>query len=336
MKLITLALVFFCSFSYSQEAVDLMESTLKLEASEEKEFYFGFAEGDQILIDFQVEKGRFIHELEISDLNKSAVFSDFKVKKIKNKSIRITSTGIYKIKCSNHSNKNKSYRIHIKRIPKNSETQHFNSTVYWKTVSDTISKEKTEKYLVRKDTSIVELLDQTSKVHSYTNLNSSKNTSKFKLPKNTVSWAYYIDVNQSGQASYEKATKDLARLSPLTSKIPGFGPVAAIALGLSPLLPMIQGEEDVNFYLTDYDNVMLFLSGSNFNSIRKGLVTNTYGKMQPDPNYNGYYYICLENDNAVMGITVIVKVVAIVVTEEWGNRVIPAIIKERKEGYLKE
>ena len=44
MKLFTLALLLFGSFLvYSQEAVELIESTLKLGISEEKEFYFGFA-----------------------------------------------------------------------------------------------------------------------------------------------------------------------------------------------------------------------------------------------------------------------------------------------------
>ena len=336
MKLIVPVLLLFSSFAYSQEGVELLEATLKLGTSEEKEFYFGFAAGDQLVLDLSVEKGRFMDEVAVADLNQFALFSDFKIKSIKSKTIRITNTGIYTIKCSNKSTKDKSFTIRIKRIPKNSETQNFNTTVYWRTIHDTISKERTEKYLIRRDTAIVELLNEVSKVHSIANLSSgNSNTVKFKLPKNTVSWAYYIDVDQAGQKDFDKATKDLARLAPKVSMIPEIGPVAALALGMAPLLPAIQSGEDVHFYLTDYENVLLFLDGSSFNSIRKGLVINTYGRMEPDPNYTGYYYICLKNDNAVTGIMVTMKAVAIVVTEEWGEKVINALVKERKEPYLR-
>lgn len=49
MKLIALALLVFGSTTavYGQDPVDLIESTLKLGISEEKEFFFGFAEGDK-------------------------------------------------------------------------------------------------------------------------------------------------------------------------------------------------------------------------------------------------------------------------------------------------
>lgn len=337
MKSILLLLLLISSFTYSQQTVELLESTLKLGPSEEKEFYLGFAEGDQVLLDFTVEKGRFVDEFEVLNLDKSVIFSDVKVKAIRNKTIRITNTGIYLFRFTNKSSKDKLTAIHIRRIPKSPETQGFNSTVHWRVIGDTISKEKTEKYLIRKDTAIVELLNEVSKVHSNTNLSSSnQNTIKFKLPKNTVSWAYYIDVDQAGQKDFEKATKELANLAPKVSMIPEIGPVAALALGMTPLLPAIQNGEDVNFYLTDYENVLLFMKGSKFNSLRKGLVINTYGRMEPDPKYTGNYYICLENDNAVTGITVTVKVVAIVVTEEWGTRTINAVVKERKEAHLED
>jgi hypothetical protein len=47
MKLFALALLLSSSFwASSQETIELIESTLKLGISEEKEFYFGFAEGE--------------------------------------------------------------------------------------------------------------------------------------------------------------------------------------------------------------------------------------------------------------------------------------------------
>lgn len=68
MKLIPLALLLFSSFwAYSQEAVELIESTLKLGISEEKEFYFGFAEGDQIVLNVEVIKGKSLGEVEVAE-----------------------------------------------------------------------------------------------------------------------------------------------------------------------------------------------------------------------------------------------------------------------------
>jgi len=51
MKLVAFALLFTSAITaYSQEAIDLIESTLKLGISEEKEFYFGFAAGDKFCL----------------------------------------------------------------------------------------------------------------------------------------------------------------------------------------------------------------------------------------------------------------------------------------------
>lgn len=337
MKSMTLALLFFSSLAaYSQEAIDLIESTLKLDASGKKEFHFGFAAGDQLVLDLKTEKGHRLSEISVSEYKGQVLFSDMDVKKLKSQIVRIPANNIYTIHFSNLSSHHQVVHFTIKRIPKDETGRNFNSTVSWKTVYDTTYQEKKEKYLIRKDTSIVNLLDQVSKVHSQTNLNGHTSTSKFKLPKNTVSWAYYIDVNQAGQKAFEEAAGNLSRLAPKIAGIPEVGPVAAIALGITGILPAVQGNEDIQFYITDYDNVQLFLSGSAFNSLRKGLVVNTSGRMTPTPGYNGYYYICLSNDNAVSGVSVTLKVSAIVVDEEWGTRTIRVpVVTERKEAYLK-
>jgi hypothetical protein len=53
-------------------------------------------------------------------------------------------------------------------------------------------------------------------------------------------------------------------------------------------------------------------------------------------NYKGQYHICLLNDNAITGVSVAVKITAIVVKEEWGTRPIQKMhVSSHEEAYLK-
>lgn len=50
----------------------------------------------------------------------------------------------------------------------------------------------------------------------------------------------------------------------------------------------------------------------------------------------GSYHVCLSNDNAITGVTVSVKITAIVVTEQWGQRPIQKLnVSSEKTPYLK-
>jgi len=91
MKIIALALLAFSTIpAYSQEAVDLIESTLKLGISEEKEFYFGFAEGDQIVLNVEVVKGKSIGEVEVAEYPSFTKFSDYETSGIVDKKIQVS------------------------------------------------------------------------------------------------------------------------------------------------------------------------------------------------------------------------------------------------------
>ncbi len=51
---------------YGQTPVDVAESTLKVGIMGEEVFYFGFAEGDQIIFNFEEANGKELKELEKS------------------------------------------------------------------------------------------------------------------------------------------------------------------------------------------------------------------------------------------------------------------------------
>ncbi len=336
MKLTTLALLLLSSFrASSQETVELIESTLKLGITEEKEFYFGFAEGDQIVLNVEVLKGKSLGEVEVSEYPSFTKFTDYETSGILDKKIQVSKDGIYKFRFKNKGLIGKICKIHIQRIPLNEQSKHFNSEVYWRTLYDTTYYSKNETYLIRRDTAIVNVMDQTAKVHSSGNVNGNKTTLNFNLPPNTKVWSYYIGVDQSGQQAYQKAVKDLSELaSPIVKLLTKSNPLACLALGLPNYLAVAQSGEDIDYYIVVNENANLFRSGQQFYSIKRGKVINAFSRVDQVSTDN--FHVCLSNDNAVTGVTVSVKVTAIVITEQWGNRVVQVPrINNHHEAYLK-
>jgi hypothetical protein len=308
------------TFCIAQESVFLAENTLSIEQNQPAKLFYGFHQGDQLSIEVDVIKGRKIDGLEISLIESSSIFSDVKLKRIKNKIIPIAKTGIYVITFKNNARKTKIVRLKLNRIT-TTENKSFNSTVTWKTVYDTTYTTIQEDYIIKKDTVVHNLIDQEAKLNSQTNLNANGNNKTsiaFTLPKNTTSWSYYIGVGQESQKSFEDATQSLSGLSKTVSKIPGFGLMAAIALNIAPAISKAQGKEDVSFHITDMENGLLFWDGKPFSSLKKGKVIQDYGTL--NHHDSGTFYVCLLNDNAIGGIAVTVKVTAITVVERHGKR----------------
>ncbi len=336
MKLFALALLLFGSFwGYSQEAVELIESTLKLGISEEKEFYFGFAEGDEIVLNVEVIKGKSLGEVEVAEYPSFTKFTDYETKKLTDKKFQVSKEGIYKFRFTNKGLLGKICKIHIQRIPLNEYTKDFNSEVYWKTFYDTTYYSKNENYLVRRDTSVVNVMDQTAKVHSNGNLNGNKTTLNFNLPPNTKVWSYYIGVDQSGQEAYKNAVNDLTQLArPIVNRLTGYNPLAALALGLPNYLAVAQSGEDIDYCILTDENLRLRNSGQQYYYLKSGKIINGFSRM--DNGLKDNLQMCLINDNALVGVTVMVKVTAIVISEQWGNRIVQVPrISEHREAYLK-
>jgi len=337
-KQIIFVLIFglFASRLIGQSTIDVAETTLKISGlGGEEVFYYGFAVGDQIVFNFQEINGKELKEIEIIELPSSSKFMDYKTNKIENKVLNITTTGIYKFRFLNTAVNGRICKIKIQRIPASIETNNFNTSVYWKTVSDTTYTSEVEKFFIRADTTILNLTDQVAKVHSQTNANGSKTTFNFNLPANTVAWSYYIGVDQAGQQAYESATKKLAtQASPIISRMPGYGPLAALALGSASYLTTLQSGEDIDFYIVEGNNVNLFLANQQFYYIKKGKVINDYTRMLTP--LSGTYHLCLSNDNAITGVTVAVKITAIIVNEQWGQRPVQRMhISSHQVAYLR-
>lgn len=329
-------LIFFFQYSNSQTSpIDVAENTFKVGGLGEEVFYYGFAENDQLIFNFEELDGKELKEVEIIEMPGSSRFMDYKTKRTENKIITIYKTGIYKFRFANSALGGRVCKFRIQRIPNSDNTKNFNTTVYWKTVNDTSYTTTQERYLIKADTSVSHVTEEIAKVHSQGNLNGNKTTFNFTLPENTVAWSYYIGVDQAGQEVYEKATQQLARhAAPMLARIPGYGPLAALALEGASYLSQLQSGEDIDFYIVEGDNVTNFLNGQQFSYIKNGKVINDYSSMKT--NFKGNYYVCLYNDNAITGVTVAVKIHAIVVNKQYGIRDVKHIhLTPHEEAYLK-
>ena len=199
---------------------------------------------------------------------------------------------------------------------------NFNTSVSWKTINDTTYTTESEIYLERSDTSVVNLVDQVPKVSSKNALNGNDNKTivDFSLPKGTISWSYYIGVGNEGKQAYDNASNSFLSAGAQTvSKIPGYGVLAALALNGINFFLATQGRDNVKYwFISDWDNVLLFRSNRTFLQYKQGDVINDASQMQAPRS--GKIYLGLYNDNIRDAIEVSVKVTAIVVTEVWKTK----------------
>jgi hypothetical protein len=323
-----------CLHFYAQDPLTLADNTVRIEGYDEQLFYYGFHEGDQLIFDLDIVKGGRLSEVEISLVDSPPLSMEYEPKNIRSKHLSIGKTGIYRIKLKNRKGRAKVCHFKVSRVAAEGQ-QHFNSTVTWRTVYDTTYTTVQEDYLIRKDTSIHNLVDQISKANSNLNINGNKNSIAFTLPKNTVSWSYYIGVGQESQQVFEKAMNDLPGLTSIALRIPGYGLMAAIALNTAPTIAALQKGEDITFYIADMKNALLFWDGESFDPIKRGKVISDYGCIRN--HKSGTYYVCLANDNTAKSVTVTVKVTAVSVTEKWGKRSVKKMkVSERKVLSLSE
>ena len=199
------------------------ETTLTIDFDQTKELFFSFAEGDEIVFDFQLVKGKNLKEIEIIELPNNSVFSEFKAQNISSKRITVRNKGLYKFKFRSSSLGRRVCKIKISRIPANDATKKFNTNWKWKTIRDTIYtpytldsitgykkinyKEKI-KELVKTENVEELVFNKNQRVHSYYNENVSRSYLKVDLPNNTktdlkeeriIAWAYWIGVGEEAQ-----------------------------------------------------------------------------------------------------------------------------------------
>ena len=131
--------------SYGQEAVEVADLTLKISGKSEEELYYAFAEGDQIIFNFEEADEKELKEIEIIELPENSKYKDYETKAVKDKKIQVQRKGIYKFRFYNSALfKGRICKVKISRIPKSKELMSFNSGIKWVEKFDTTYDIKTE------------------------------------------------------------------------------------------------------------------------------------------------------------------------------------------------
>lgn len=349
MRIILLILLLISStYISAQEKITISEGTFKVGAFSEDQLYFGLKEGDQLVFSFTEMKGKKLKEIEIIEHPGASKFFEFQQKKVSDKVMNISNTGIYKLRLKNAALGARICRYKIERIPLNPDIK-FNTTVYWKTLKDTTYYTVDEDYLISIDSAIIPVVDhKVERVHSQTVLNGKSNKSvvQVALPPNTVSWSYYLGVGEDSEAVFAQAEKKaeenrkkLKAAAKLTTSLASIDPSGSAALagvllgGLADFAVPKKADNIQYWFAPNYENARAFMNDRQFYQFEQGNGPLSYKRMQ-EPK-KGAFYICLLNDNVLEGIDVHIRMSALTVTENWGKQEVEKYrVNSWKEPYL--
>lgn len=322
---------------FAQSPIDIVDNTFKIPGLGEEIFYYGFAEGDQLIFNFHELNNKELKEIEIMELPASSKFMDYKTFKIENKILQINKTGIYKFRLSNSSIGGRVCKVKIQRIPADDLNKKFNTNVYWKTVHDTVYRTVQEKYLIKRNLKPVAVVPTSEfYINSGANANlqggKSRITFPVTLPKGTQEW-YYVFSASRNKEDIEKVKNSMNLIGQLSSLIDNTG-ILNISVDMLTKPP---GGNVCDVYLMDFDNSRIFESKQPYRFMVNGTRENIKSGIvkMPDAIGGQTYYIGMKNPDSFYGIQVVVEVVAITLEEEWGIRDVQKnSVSSRKVPYL--
>jgi len=335
-KFVSVIIIFGMLYGFSlhgQTPVMVVENTLKLGPFKEEVFYYGFAAGDKLIFNFEEANKKELKEVEIIEMPSTSRYMEYKTKKIENKTLDIANTGIYKFRFNNSTILPKVCKFSIQRIPSNAATQNFNTTVYNRTIDDTIYVTEQENYIDRTDTVVENFMDRSLKLQTLSSPSGNKAAFNFILPENTVAWSFYIYTNDAGKKIFDDAAKKIPASS-YPAKFQNYGPLAAEAYGTASFLTKLSSGKEINYWIVEGDNGDLFMKGEQFKYMKKGTAVNDYARME---NRKGALYFCFSNGTSTEPITVTVKITSIHINEVPKIRMVKRVvgIQPKPEMYLK-
>lgn len=335
MKKVLISLFVISSFFglpvFAQTPITIIDTSFKLAILAEEIYYFGFAEGDQLVFSFEEQNGKDLKEVEIVEWPALSRFKEVKASSI-HKTLTIGSNSIYQFRFANSVLLYKICRLKIQRIPKEAN-RNFNSTVYWRTVYDTTYR-TIQPATAAAPYKTVSLIPPTI-YHLQANLpeNNPRLSVPVTLPDFTSEWYYQYAVTTDKRKS-ETLKSSLQLAANLTQRISQAGGASFTA----DSLPVIAGTDSCRVYLLDQSNHQLFDSKQNFRHFREGTRENKNDgivkiKIASFPNA----FLGIRNHNPNAGIYVALEAVAIIEPEERGQsaETQSVSVKTKEEPYLK-
>src|SRR5260221_3487261 len=317
MKLLSFAAIFlaFSLNSFGQDTVVVVEKSLKIAGMSPATEYYGFAEGDKIILDFFCKKGK-IKDVSISEYPNNIKFAEHTIEKLDKKAIEIPRTGIYKFDYYNSFILPRTVNIKIQRVPKDKTTKSFNTNVRWIDKVDTTYPAQQETYSLGADTTFEEVINTKTKINSPANTNNPDRTIlEFVLPAGTAKCVYWIGTGDESEKTFESDSKKFANGE---TKLRGtVNPLAGLALGLNTMTFLTEGNNIHYYFMSTGEEAQKFTSGVSFKCFKKGAAAVDFALMNyanKNPQKN---YLALRNDNAAQNVDVSVKILTIVVENKY-------------------
>lgn len=204
--------------------IKLTESSFVVRNRSSERFYFGLSAGDQLTFKITTSS---LTRFSFEEYKGASLVQISNPDSVINHTLTIEHEGIYffTFEQSGFLAGRSFCSLNVTRTPASKETEKFNSTVYWKSQTDTIKYKESEKYIERVDTIITSVVNQYIELKGNPKANSSNIS--FFLPENYSSWSYFIATGKDAEKVYGEAEKQFEATSSIVKK---YGLMAGIAI----------------------------------------------------------------------------------------------------------
>ena len=297
------------SLVLAQQTTQVADQTFKVDGIHE--FYYAFAEGDQIAVNIQLIAGRKLKTVEIIGLPDNILFRSYELDTALAKNIAIPATGAYLLRITEQGVGKKICRFTLSRTA----YTRIDTRIQWDMKAQPNWQVLHRSVPAGSKTEIHSINGQVLVSASNMGIKNNRTSYRFELPAHTVRWAYRVGVSQSVQ---EARQRDAAQFNDLvrkgSTKIMAIHPetaLAAFALGMAVQMTTSTGGEDIEYALVDPANLQKFLEGENKYDahIWQGAVTvDAQRRYAP---LTGSYGFALKNNNLVDDVNVSIDIEAI-------------------------
>lgn len=290
-------------------------------------FYYRFAAGDIVTIDFTLENKNGTQAIEVSEYKTHAVlYSNGNFKTLDSVKIKILNAGIYKFEIGTKHAFDRQGKLTIQRTPLNTETAGINSSVSWTTQVDTVFTTREETVKTNPQYEAVSLQSPMNQFVNSTSNAAFKGKSRLTfpiiLPANTVEW-YYTFAATRDNSQVENVKSKMKLYTQLISLLPTGG--KALSIGLQALTQP-PGANYCDVYLLEANGAQFFLNKQDdkWRHFPEGTRMNFMNGVVKVKSCcsNGQYFIGFNNNSTYYGVQVFIEVVAIVEKATYEKRLI--------------
>jgi hypothetical protein len=337
-------------FSLPAQLVPVAEMTIKIAPGEDKDLYYSFAAGDELLFSFIETGGKKIKEVSISAWPDQVRYAAYEITDTRDQRISVPATAVYHIRFSNRGSiSERICNVSIRRKPENKQTLAFNTAVRWEERLDTFYRdlpawtdvaEVQKRYVTASvDTGVIQLLERTERINSRSGIlyGSPSAEIRFSIPASgfqpsaarpqssteIISWAYWLGVGDDADRNYRDA--NLKAAGKLAEAASGLQMLAGAATGYGALALLAVKGVGMFSNPPKGDNVLYTLKTEKGQELDKGNSIVAFRRMEKP--LQGDVLLLLENDNMVDGINVAVKIIAVTLNKTYREE--PYIVFKR-------